>query len=208
MQSHTAPGSDSVPAGTLPGDETAAADSRRAPGEAAAPSGARPPKVFKVWDFVAVFVGGQIGGLIFATVGYAISGDEVDTGRRPRARLRPGQYLAYGILVWLVCRRRGTGSPAPGSRAVRAAPGLVGACRSAPSAPSGSASSCCRLRHFIDQNQGVVDDLSTPPGAKLAVIVIAAGMLAPIFEELVFRGLLLPRARPHGRPTGRSRSAP
>jgi len=33
-------------------------DSALPPGEAAAPSGARPAKVFKVWDFVAVFVGG------------------------------------------------------------------------------------------------------------------------------------------------------
>ena len=38
---------------------------------------------------------------------------------------------------------------------------------------------------------GVVDDLLDSSGAKLAVIAIAAGLLAPIFEELLFRGVLL-----------------
>ena len=187
----TAPGSDSVPAGTLPGDETAAARLRAAPGEAAAPSGARPPKVFKVWDFVAVFVGGQIGGLIFATVGYAISGDEVDqAGALTLAFGFAGQFLAYGILVWWYCRRRATGSP-------RRDLGLCVRLRDWWALPLGTVSAIglgllvLPLRHLVDQNQGVVDDLLNSSGAKLAVIVIAAGILAPIFEELVFRGLLL-----------------
>jgi membrane protease YdiL (CAAX protease family) len=47
------------------------------------------------------------------------------------------------------------------------------------------------LRHLIDESQSVVNDLNDSSGAKLAVIAVAAGILAPIFEELLFRGLLL-----------------
>jgi CAAX protease family protein len=45
-----------------------------------------------------------------------------------------------------------------------------------------------RLAH---EQQAVVDDLKTASGAKLAVIAIIAALIAPICEELLFRGLLL-----------------
>jgi membrane protease YdiL (CAAX protease family) len=159
--------------------------------EAAAPPGARPPKVFKIWDFVVVFVGGQIGGLLLATVGYAVSGDEVDqAGALTLAFGFAGQFLAYGILIWWCCRRRATGSP-------RRDLGLCVRARDWWALPLGTVSAIVLgllvlpLRELVDQNQGVVDDLLDSSGAKLAVIAIAAGLLAPIFEELVFRGLLL-----------------
>ena len=41
------------------------------------------------------------------------------------------------------------------------------------------------------EKQTVVEDLKNSSGAKLAVFVLAAGLLAPIMEELFFRGLLL-----------------
>jgi membrane protease YdiL (CAAX protease family) len=159
--------------------------------EAAAPPGARPPKVFKIWDFVAIFVGGQIGGLLLATVGYAVSGDEVDeAGAVTLAFGFAGQFLAYGILIWWYCRRRATGSP-------RRDLGLCVRARDWWALPLGTVSAIVLgllvlpLRELVDQNQGVVDDLLDSSGAKLAVIAIAAGLLAPIFEELVFRGVLL-----------------
>jgi uncharacterized protein len=149
------------------------------------------PKVFSVWDFVVTFVAGQVGGLVLATIGFAVSGDEVgETGALTLAFGFAGQFLAYAVLVWWYCRKRATGSP-------RRDLGLCIRLRDWWALPLGTVSAVLLgllvlpLRELIDQNQGVVDDLNNSSGAKLVVIVIAAGLLAPIFEELVFRGLLL-----------------
>ena len=50
------------------------------------------------------------------------------------------------------------------------------------------------LAHF--EKQQVVDDLKNASGAKLAVFVIVAGLVAPVVEELLFRGLLAALAAP------------
>ena len=42
-----------------------------------------------------------------------------------------------------------------------------------------------------NEKQSVVEELRDSSGAKLAVLVITAGLLAPVFEEILFRGLLL-----------------
>jgi membrane protease YdiL (CAAX protease family) len=42
-----------------------------------------------------------------------------------------------------------------------------------------------------NEMQQVVDDLKTAGGASLVVLVVIAGVLAPVVEELLFRGLLL-----------------
>ena len=52
------------------------------------------------------------------------------------------------------------------------------------------------LRHFIHESQSIVDDLNDSSGAKLAVIAVGALVLAPLFEELLFRGLLLRSLQP------------
>jgi membrane protease YdiL (CAAX protease family) len=41
------------------------------------------------------------------------------------------------------------------------------------------------------QEQGVVQELNNSTGAKLVVLAVGAGILAPVVEELLFRGLLL-----------------
>jgi uncharacterized protein len=40
------------------------------------------------------------------------------------------------------------------------------------------------------ENQDVVNQLEKAGGAKLAVLALVAGLLAPVCEELMFRGLL------------------
>lgn len=42
-----------------------------------------------------------------------------------------------------------------------------------------------------NENQQVVEDLMDAGGVELAVYLVAAGLLAPVLEELLFRGLLL-----------------
>jgi hypothetical protein len=154
-------------------------------------AGTRPPVVFKIRDAVVVFVAGQLGGLVFGSVGYGISGDEVDdAGALTLAFALAGQFLAYGLVVWWYCRRRATGS-------LHRDLGFVVHLRDWWAIPLGTVSAVVLglvvlpLRELVDENQSVVDDLLDASGAELAVIAIAAGLLAPVFEELVFRGVLL-----------------
>lgn len=167
-------------------------------GHAAEPAAitARPPAVFKVWDALVVFIGGQIGGIVLGSVGYALSGDEVgDAGALTLAFAFAGQFIAYGLLVWLYTRYRATGS-------LRSDLGFEVHVRDWWAVPLGTASAIALgllvlpLRELVDENQSVVDDLLDASGAELAVLAIAAGILAPVFEELVFRGLLLSALRP------------
>jgi membrane protease YdiL (CAAX protease family) len=153
--------------------------------------GSRPPVVFKVWDAVVVFVAGQIGGILFASVGYEITGDDIDdAGALTLAFALAGQFLAYGLVVWWYCRRRATGS-------LRRDLGFAVHLRDWWAVPVGTACAVALglvvlpLRELVDENQSVVEDLLDASGAELAVIAIAAGLLAPVFEELVFRGVLL-----------------
>src|SRR6202008_3245718 len=47
------------------------------------------------------------------------------------------------------------------------------------------------LVNLVDEGQTIVDELEKAGGAELAVIALTAALLAPIAEELLFRGLLL-----------------
>jgi membrane protease YdiL (CAAX protease family) len=151
---------------------------------------AAPP--FKIWDALVVFLAGQlIGATVGFTIGYSLTGDEIgDPGALTLALGFVGQFLTYGVVIWLFCRRRGTGS-------LRRDLGLTVHWRDWWAIPLGTACAIgfgllvLPLRHLIDQTQSVVNDLNDSSGAKLAVIAVAAGLLAPIFEELLFRGLFL-----------------
>jgi membrane protease YdiL (CAAX protease family) len=172
-----------------PGRDVAAQANERA--DVTAVAGMRPPVVFRIWDFLVVFVGGQVGGIVLGSIGYGLSGDEVgDAGALTLAFAFAGQFLAYGVLSWMYARYRATGS-------LQRDLGLEVHVRDWWAIPLGTAAAILLgllvlpLRELVDQNQSVVEDLLDASGAELAVIAIAAGLLAPIFEELVFRGLLL-----------------
>ncbi len=169
-------------------------------GAAMEPGGARPTPAFpppdtprfKVWDALVVFLAGQIlgAGVGFA-IGYALSGDEVgDAGGLTLACGLVGQFVTYGVVIWLYCRGRGTGS-------ARRDLGLLVRARDWWAIPLGTGCAIgfgllvFPLQQLVDERQSVVDDLNDAGGAELAVIAIAAGLLAPVFEELLFRGLLL-----------------
>jgi membrane protease YdiL (CAAX protease family) len=51
------------------------------------------------------------------------------------------------------------------------------------------------LVHLANAHQQVVDDLDNAGGAKLAVFAVVAVVIAPVCEELLFRGLLLQSLR-------------
>jgi len=47
------------------------------------------------------------------------------------------------------------------------------------------------LVNIVNAHQQVVDDIDRASGAKLAVFAVVAAVIAPVCEELLFRGLLL-----------------
>ena len=47
------------------------------------------------------------------------------------------------------------------------------------------------ISRIVDKPQNVVHELDTAGGPKLAVLVVTAVLIAPVIEELFFRGLLL-----------------
>ena len=57
------------------------------------------------------------------------------------------------------------------------------------------------LVNIADARQAVVDDLNRAGGAKLAVFAVVASVVAPVCEELLFRGLLLRALRRRMSPT-------
>jgi membrane protease YdiL (CAAX protease family) len=182
----------SVPAGTLRAmDATAAGRPWESPRPAEPQRVAHKPP-FRIWDALVVFLAGQlVGGTIGFTIGYGLTGDEIgEPGALTLALGFAGQFLTYGAVIWLFCRVRGTGS-------LRRDLGLVLHWRDWWAIPLGTGCAIglgllvLPLRYFIDETQTVVDDLNDSSGAKLAVICIAAGLLAPVFEELLFRGLFL-----------------
>ena len=224
---------DAVPAGTLPGDGTAAARLRAAPGSR--PRVRRSPaEVFKVWDFVAVFVARPDRRRHRRdAIGYAISGRRGRPRRRAHARVRRSRASSCAL------RHRSSGGlPAHGHGARCAA--TSGSCvrlrdwwalaARHRQRRSGSALLVLPLRHLVDENQGVVDDLLDSSGAKLAVhrdrgagrsprssrscssAACCCARCSPAWPELgdrgqalVFGAVALPRRRPR---SGRSWSLP
>ncbi len=57
------------------------------------------------------------------------------------------------------------------------------------------------LVNIVNAHQQVVDDLDKAGGAKLAVFAVVASLVAPVCEELLFRGLLLRALRRRMSPT-------
>jgi len=48
------------------------------------------------------------------------------------------------------------------------------------------------IAHLVpNEHQGVVNDLESAHGLHLAILALFAGLIAPVCEELLFRGLLL-----------------
>jgi len=101
--------------------------------------------------------------------------------------------VLYGILgggALVVVRRRGTGS-------LRRDLGLVVRARDWWAVPAGTGVAIgaglvlAPLQNLVDDEQEVVELLNDAGGPMLAVLAVSAGLLAPVLEELVFRGLLL-----------------
>jgi uncharacterized protein len=141
-------------------------------------------------DFFWIYVAGIVGSLIGASIGFAITGDTSGhIGAVTTALSTLGQFGTWFACIVFVARSKG--------RSVRADFGLTVRLRDwwAPFAGIGlfviGSLMIAPLVNLANAHQQVVDDLDSASGAKLAVFAVIAALVAPVCEELLFRGLLL-----------------
>jgi hypothetical protein len=141
-------------------------------------------------DFVWIYVAGIVASVVGASIGFAITGDTSGhIGAVTTALSTVGQFGTWFALVVLIARSKG--------RSVRDDFGLTLQLRDwwAPFAGIGlfllGSALIYPLVNIVNAHQQVVDDLNRASGAKLAVFAVVAAVIAPLCEELLFRGLLL-----------------
>jgi membrane protease YdiL (CAAX protease family) len=152
----------------------------------------RPAVRWGLGDFFWVYFGGIIAGLVLASVGFAITHDPAKhPGALTEGLSFLGQFGGWIALLVLISRRKGRGSLAADF-------GLVVHRRDAWAIGAGVVLEIALtllvypLVYLTDnQRQDVVDELTKSRGVKLALIALVAGLIAPVCEELLFRGLLL-----------------
>jgi membrane protease YdiL (CAAX protease family) len=162
------------------------------PGEAgAAGPGPEPARIrWGIGDFVWIYVAGLFASVIGASVGFAITGDTADhVGALTMGLSLAGQFGTWFAGVVYVARLKG--------RSFRSDFGAVVHVRDAWVVAVGVALSIAGealirpLLWISGEEQQVVNDLNSAHGAKFVVIAVTAVVLAPVCEELLFRGLLL-----------------
>jgi membrane protease YdiL (CAAX protease family) len=154
---------------------------------------ARTPVRWGIGDFFIVYFAGFLVSAVGLTIGIALSGQNVgdETTAATLGFAVGGMYLAYGIALYLISRYKGRGSVfLDFGVAVRVQYWwtlLVGF-----GLQFGLGLFVLPLISLVDnEKQSVVEELRDASGAKLAVLLVTAGLLAPVFEEILFRGLLL-----------------
>jgi membrane protease YdiL (CAAX protease family) len=154
-----------------------------------------------IGDFVWIYFVGIVASVVGAAVGFAITGDTANhVGAVTTALETLAQFGTWFGCVGLVARRKG--------RSARLDFGLTLQTRDwwAPFAGIGlfliGTVIIAPLVHMANANQQVVQDLDKASGAKLAVFAVVAALIAPICEELLFRGLLLRALRRRMSPEG------
>jgi membrane protease YdiL (CAAX protease family) len=152
-----------------------------------------PPRVtWGLGDAIWVYLAGLAGSIVLGSIGVAIAHDKPgETSALTLALSVLGLYSVwFGGLIY-VSRKKGQGSLYADfgliARASMAWGLLVGVFLQF--ALGALVSPLINLAH--GQEQSVVNDLSNSHGAKLVVLVLVAGFIAPVAEETLFRGLLL-----------------
>jgi membrane protease YdiL (CAAX protease family) len=162
-----------------------------------------PPETRLAWglgDFFWIYVAGIVASVVGVSVGYALTGDTGDhTGAITTALSTLAQFGTWFGCVVYIAHSKG--------RSVREDFGLTVKVRDwwAPFAGIGlflvGTAIITPLVNIVNAHQAVVDDLDKAGGAKLAVFAIVAAFVAPVCEELLFRGLLLRALRRRMSPT-------
>ena len=155
-------------------------------------SARRPGVTWGLGDFISVYVAGLAAGFLLASIGYGISGDEPGhAGALTIGLALLGQFGGWVVGLVVVSRRKGRGS-------LRADFGLVVHARDLWVFVVGIgleialALTLLPIANLVDnERQSVVQDLESARGLHLALLALFAGLIAPVCEELLFRGLLL-----------------
>lgn len=141
-------------------------------------------------DFFWIYFAGIVASIIGVSVGFALTGDTSDhTGAITTALSTLAQFGTWFGCVVFVARYKGRG--------VVKDFGLTLELRDwwAPFAGLGlfliGTALIQPLVNIVNANQQVVQDLDHASGPKLAVFAVVAAFVAPVCEELLFRGLLL-----------------
>src|SRR3954447_3283280 len=153
------------------------------------------PVRWSIPDALLCYLAGLVAAIVTTTIAAGLSGQTNSSGTNETAGVLAAAFVGqYGgtvlALLW-VSRRKGRGSLVDdfGLR-IHAADWWV--------LPAGAllevglAIALVPLSHIgKGDTQEVVNELHSANGAKLAVLAVGAGLMAPIVEELLFRGLLL-----------------
>jgi uncharacterized protein len=164
------------------------------------PPGTPPRRAVLRWglgDAVIAFFLGILGGAIGSEIAIVATGAKIVDGKIPEtaailAGTVIGQYGAWLAWIYMASRIKGFGS-------LRADFGLVvDFVHDWAMIPLGVGFEIVAgivllpISHLVHHApQQVVQDLNTSHGAKLAVLAVTALLVAPVVEELFFRGLLL-----------------
>lgn len=114
------------------------------------------------------------------------------------------QFSAFGGLLWLLLRYKGGGLAHDlGVFRDREIGPLIGCFIAGIGLEIALGLALLPLRSFGDQdNQEVVEQIASSSGPALALLAVMAVLLAPVFEELLFRGVLLRALLRRMPPTG------
>jgi uncharacterized protein len=155
-----------------------------------------------IGDFFWVYFGGILAGLVLGTIGFGLTHDPpAHPGAITDGFSFLGQFGGWVAGLILVSRRKGLGT-------LREDFGLTVHARDCWAIVVGVALEIgltyliWPIEHFVNhQSQDVVKDLDTARGVHLVLIALVAGLIAPVCEELLFRGLLLRALRRRVSPT-------
>jgi membrane protease YdiL (CAAX protease family) len=152
---------------------------------------ARAPVRWGIGDFFIVYFAGLFVGLVGGSLASVASGQVAGESANAAtiAGSIVGMYLGYAATLVVISRTKGRGSLAAdfGAR-VRVQYWWALVAGAALQIVLGAF--VYPLVTLVDENQNIVEELKDSSGAKLAVLLLTAGFLAPIFEEIIFRGLL------------------
>ncbi len=139
-------------------------------------------------DFLWIYFAGIVASVVGASVGFAITGDTSGhVGALTTALSTFGQFGTWLASLVYIAHSKG--------RSLRDDFGLTFQLEDwwAPFAGLGlflvGSALIYPLVSIANANQQVVDDLRQAGGAKLAVFAVVASIVAPVCEELLFRGL-------------------
>jgi membrane protease YdiL (CAAX protease family) len=158
--------------------------------DALPPAVARPLR-WGLGDFVWIYLLGLVISQVAAGIAFGLEGAPATAGALTVAAAALGLYGGWGGgLVW-ISRHKGQNS-LERDFGLRVRAGRLWALFAGVALQLLLGGMVLPLVHLVnDEKQSVVDDLKNASGAKLVVLLVVAGFLAPIFEELMFRGLLL-----------------